>query len=57
MIPPLSDLFDIRLPATGLIESGATLAAGITAAGVLAYKTARRRRARPIKTCMATLAS
>src|SRR6202012_1775905 len=44
-IPSLSEL-----PATRLLESGATLAAGITAAGVLAYKTARRRRARPNQT-------
>jgi type IV secretion system protein VirD4 len=42
MIPSLSEL-----PATGLLESGATLAAGITAAGMLAYQTARKRRARP----------
>jgi type IV secretion system protein VirD4 len=42
VIPLLSEL-----PTTGLLESGVTLAAGITAAGVLAYKTARKRRARP----------
>ena len=46
MIPLLSDLSDIRLPASGLIESGATFAAGITAAGMLAWQTARKRRAK-----------